>query len=78
MVDTIASNEGRSESRRRLEVLAQFYARGETVRGWAARHGLSAAIVYKVLQGRLAGRRGQAHRAAVLLGLKQGVVDDAA
>lgn len=78
MVDTITSNQDRSESCRRLQVLAQFYARGETVRGWARRHGLSPWIVYKVLQGRLAGRRGEAHRAAVLLGLKQGVLDDAA
>lgn len=77
MMESVAANQDRAESSRRLQVLARFYARGETVRGWAKRHQLSPWIVYKVLQGRLACRRGEAHRAAVLLGLKNGLRDDA-
>lgn len=49
--------------------------RGLTVRGWAKQHGLSSKVVFEVLAGRLAGKYGQAHKAAVLLGLKDGVVE---
>ncbi|CAE6926166.1 hypothetical protein R69927_06857 [Paraburkholderia domus] len=39
------------------------------------RHGIPRNIVSGVLQGRLKGKRGHAHNAAVLLGLKDGVVN---
>jgi len=57
------------------EVRAEFDRCGISVSGWAARHGIPRNIVSGVLQGRLKGRRGHAHNAAVLLGLKDGVVN---
>lgn len=49
-----------------------FVARGETIQEWAIRHDLPPAIVYAVLAGKLQGKYGVAHKAAVLLGLKKG------
>lgn len=57
------------------EVRRDLDRRGKSVRQWAREHGLSDRIVYEVLRGRFKGRRGQAHKAAVLLGLKEGVVE---
>lgn len=48
--------------------------KGVTIRKFARNIGVSERIVYGVLQGRFKGRRGQAHKAAVLLGMKDGVV----
>jgi len=53
----------------------QFYVRGEGISGWALAHGFSAAMVYSVLNGRCKARRGQAHRIAVALGLKEASAD---
>jgi gp16 family phage-associated protein len=60
----------------RAEVLAEFDRCGESVSNWAAKHGIPRNIVSGILQGRLKGKRGHAHNAAVLLGLKEGVVDE--
>lgn len=57
------------------EVRADLDRRGKSVREWAREHGFSDRIVYEVLRGRLKGRRGQTHKVAVLLGLKDGVVE---
>lgn len=77
MSETLETDRCPGESRdERLRARARFYERGETVRDWARRNGLSDSIVYKVLNGRLRAARGQAHRAAVLLGMKRGVVGD--
>jgi gp16 family phage-associated protein len=46
---------------------------GLSVRAWAEQHQLNAGTVYEVLAGRKRCLRGEAHRAAVLLGLKAGV-----
>jgi gp16 family phage-associated protein len=56
------------------EVRADLNRHGKSIREWAREHGVSDRIVYEVLRGRLKGRRGQAHKVAVLLGLKHGVV----
>lgn len=58
------------------EVRADFEARGQSLRAWARAHRLNPTIVYGVLTGAKKGRRGQAHRAAVLLGLKRGIAVD--
>lgn len=58
------------------EVRADFDRRGKTIRQFAREIGVSDRIVYEVLRGRFKGRRGQAHKAAVLLGLKVGVVEE--
>lgn len=57
------------------EVRAEFDRCGLSISSWAANHGIPRNIVSGVLQGRLKGKRGHAHNAAVLLGLKDGVVN---
>jgi len=52
------------------DVRQDFFERGETVTGWASRHGFERHAVYAVLSGRTVGRRGAAHRIAVALGIK--------
>jgi gp16 family phage-associated protein len=47
---------------------------GLSVRDWAAQHRLNDRTVYEVLAGRRPCLRGESHRAAVLLGLKRGVI----
>lgn len=54
------------------EVLADFDKRGITIADFARAHGLKYGITYQVLHGTKKGRRGEAHRAAVLLGMKAG------
>ncbi|TGR41854.1 DNA-binding protein [Mesorhizobium sp. M00.F.Ca.ET.151.01.1.1] len=51
-------------------------ARGESVAAFARRHGLSVSTVHQVLGGRSKAKRGEAHRAAVLLGMKIGTIKD--
>lgn len=58
------------------EVRAEFLRTGTTITQWAAAHGLPRSIVYELLSGRKRGAFGDAHKAAVLLGLKEGVVPD--
>jgi gp16 family phage-associated protein len=48
---------------------------GITAKDWAAQHELNPSTVYAVLNGQKKCLRGQAHRAAVLLGIKNGVVE---
>lgn len=61
--------------RTREEVKAEFARRGLSVRAWSRENGLDAATVYNLLAGKKAvGKRGGAHKAAVLLGLKEGVI----
>ncbi len=49
--------------------------RGLSVQEFAKHHLLNPSTVYAVLNGQSQGRRGEAHRAAVLLGIKDGVID---
>ena len=61
----------------RDEVLQEFTAKGISVRGWAIAHQVSPSVVRAVLDGRLSGRIGASHKAAVLLGLKHGEIVEA-
>lgn len=61
----------------RDRVTADLIAQGISVREWAKQHGIHESTVYQVLSGQKKGRRGEAHRAAVLLGLKEGVISGA-
>lgn len=45
---------------------------GKSIAEFAREHGLYESTVYQVLTGHKKGRRGEAHRAAVLLGIKAG------
>ena len=66
---------------RRLKTPAQARAelvrRGIAISDWASRHGFTRSLVYEVLSGRRPCRRGQSHRAAVLLGMKDGEIEEA-
>lgn len=56
------------------EVRAKFKHTGISIASWAASNGFSTCLIFDLLAGRKKGLRGQAHRAAVLLGLKQGEI----
>lgn len=61
----------------REEVLADFANKGISIRGWAIANGLMPSVVHSVLNGRLTGRIGESHKAAVKLGLKRGEIIEA-
>lgn len=56
------------------EVKAEMVRRGETAADWARKHSVSGDLVRGVLAGRVKGRNGEAHKIAVLLGIKNGVI----
>lgn len=58
------------------EVRIDFERRGVNVTQWARDRGLTRQAVFAVLNGKTKGRRGDAHKAAVLLGIKDGVIDN--
>jgi gp16 family phage-associated protein len=53
---------------------AELQRKGVSVASWARGNNVSPSVVYGVLYGRLLGTFGAAHRAAVLLGLKDGEI----
>jgi len=53
------------------EVKKQFEQEGISIADWARARGFSVVMVYRVLSGKVKGRRGEAHRIAVELGLKK-------
>lgn len=53
------------------QVKEQFRKRGEAPGQWADKHGFSRATVYRVLNERTPCWRGEPHRVAVALGIKQ-------
>lgn len=65
---TYAPDQACQEARERLE------RQGISVKDWAEQHGLTSSTVYAVLNGQKKCLRGKSHRAAVLLGIKEGVV----
>ncbi len=59
-----------------LEDARNMFARtGKTIRKWAQEIGVHENTVYEVLAGRKRCLRGDAHKVAVLLGIKDGVID---
>lgn len=58
------------------QVRTEFERCGISIADWARRHKLRPFIVYQVLAGTKKGARGSSHRAAVLLGIKEGAVID--
>jgi gp16 family phage-associated protein len=58
-------------TRSAAEARAEFQRCGASVAAWAVSNGFSPQLVYRVLRGHAA-KRGQSHRIAVLLGLKEG------
>lgn len=58
------------------QVRIDFIRRGVNVSKWAREHGVSRQAVFDVINGKTKGKRGGAHKAAVLLGIKDGIIDD--
>lgn len=56
------------------QVRAEFLEAGISVAGWARANGFTRETVVDLLRGQSKGLRGEAHRAAVALGLKAGRV----
>ena len=56
------------------EVRAEFKRKGISISQWATANGISVLLVYQLLSGRRKGGRGESHRAAVLLGMKDGEI----
>ena len=53
---------------------ADLDRRGISIAEFSRKHDLNKNLVSDLLNGRIKGRRGEAHRAAVLLGIKDGVI----
>lgn len=56
------------------EARADFHRSGKSVVSFAKENGFCVALVYLVLAGKRPGLRGQSHRIAVQLGVKDGVI----
>ena len=54
---------------------ADLDRKGISIAEFSRKHGLNKNLVSDLLNGRIKGRRGEAHRAAVLLGIKDGVIE---
>ncbi len=57
------------------QVRADLDRRGKSIRQAAREIGVSDRVLYELLRGRFIGKRGQSHKAAVMLGMKNGVVE---
>lgn len=69
-------NQAESGFLRSLEdVEREFERRGISKADWAREHGIRPGVVYEIFSRRSACKRGETHRAAVLLGLKDGVIE---
>ena len=69
MPNTCITEQARKQAREALE------KRGQSAKDFAKLHNLNPSTVYAVLSGQSRCRRGEAHRAAVLLGIKDGVIE---
>jgi gp16 family phage-associated protein len=58
------------------QVKTELRRRGETVTGWALKHGFKADDVRAVIYGRSKWSWGESHKIAVTLGLKEGEIVD--
>jgi gp16 family phage-associated protein len=67
MPNTYPTEQARQDARDRLA------RQGITAKEWAEKHDLSPSTVYAVLNGQKKCLRGESHRAAVLLGIKEEV-----
>ena len=56
------------------EARDEFHRSGKSVKTWAMENGVSIALTYKVLAGERRCLRGQSHKIAVKLGIKDGEI----
>lgn len=68
-----------TRTRTPAEAKAEFARKGLSIRAWALKHNLPPTLVYEILRGNERRRclRGASHRAAVLLGIKDGELAEA-
>jgi gp16 family phage-associated protein len=59
----------------RKQAKLEFHKSGVSIAGWAVENGFNPTLVYMVLSGKRAAVRGQSHRIAVALGLKNGAAN---
>lgn len=57
------------------EIKRDLERQGRSIADLARSNGLRPSVVYDLLGGRIRGTRGESHRAAVLLGLKAGTIE---
>lgn len=67
-------NGAQAQLRTKEEAKAWLDSRGLSVAEFAREHGLKAHTVFDIFRGKRIGRRGEAHNAAIALGMKQGVI----
>ena len=60
------------------ELEREFDRKGISKADWAREHGIRPGVIYEIFSRRSSCKRGEAHRAAVLLGLKEGVIEERA
>ena len=58
------------------DVERELDRKGISKADWAREHGIKPGVLYEIFSRRSTCRRGEAHRAAVLLGLKEGVIEE--
>lgn len=58
------------------QVRKELRRKGKSVAAWSRENNVSVDLVYEVFRGRPC-HRGESHRIAVLLGIKDGVIEDA-
>lgn len=68
--------EQKRQLRTPAEVRAEFRRVGKSMASWAREHGVHKQTVYQVLAGSRKGERGDVHKVAVLLGIKDGVIGE--
>jgi gp16 family phage-associated protein len=68
------ARKGPFDDERRAAARARFNRVGYTIPQFARELGVHPEMVRRVLWGAIAGKRGQAHKIAVALGLKDGVI----
>ncbi|MEM7521673.1 MAG: DNA-binding protein [Pseudomonadota bacterium] len=57
-------------SKTSAQVKSELRAKGETISGWARRHGFPLSAVRAILSGHNKGHYGQSHKIAVALGIE--------
>lgn len=65
-----------SVTKNRAQVKAELERRGLTIEGWARRNGFHRSTVMRVINGKSLNRYGACHKIAVMLGIKDGVIED--
>ncbi len=58
------------------EVVEDFRLRGVSIADWSRQNNFSASLVYQVLKAKRIPIRGKSHKIAVVLGLKEGFLED--